>query len=66
MRGGEIIGPLSDVEVLAIDELGKGRGSPFEMETLVRSLVVRVTELELGSADAWRCLGRALQAAEQR
>ncbi len=32
--GGEIIGPLSDVEVLAIDELGKGRGSPFEMETL--------------------------------
>jgi DNA replication protein DnaC len=32
--GGEIIGPLSDVEVLAIDELGKGRGSPFELETL--------------------------------
>ncbi len=32
--GGEIIGPLSRVEVLAIDELGKGRGSPFEMETL--------------------------------
>ncbi|NPC71943.1 DNA replication protein [Corallococcus sp. AB004] len=32
--GGEIIGPLSEVEVLAIDELGKGRGSPFEMETL--------------------------------
>ncbi len=32
--GGEIIGPLSDVEVLAIDELGKGRGSQFEMETL--------------------------------
>lgn len=32
--GGEIIGPLADVEVLAIDELGKGRGSQFEMETL--------------------------------
>jgi DNA replication protein DnaC len=32
--GGEIIGPLSKVEVLAIDELGKGRGSPFELETL--------------------------------
>lgn len=32
--GGEIIGPLSEVEVLAIDELGKGRGSPFELETL--------------------------------
>lgn len=32
--GGEIIGPLSEVQVLAIDELGKGRGSPFELETL--------------------------------
>jgi DNA replication protein DnaC len=32
--GGEIIGPLSEVEVLSIDELGKGRGSPFELETL--------------------------------
>lgn len=32
--GGEIIGPLSDVAVLAIDEMGKGRGSQFEMETL--------------------------------
>ncbi|MBL8957802.1 MAG: ATP-binding protein [Myxococcaceae bacterium] len=32
--GGEIIKPLSEVELLAIDELGKGRGSPFEMETL--------------------------------
>jgi DNA replication protein DnaC len=32
--GGEIIGPLSEIEVLAIDELGKGRGSPFELETL--------------------------------
>lgn len=32
--GGEIIGPLSEIDVLAIDELGKGRGSPFEMETL--------------------------------
>jgi DNA replication protein DnaC len=32
--GGEIIQPLSRVEVLAIDELGKGRGSPFELETL--------------------------------
>jgi DNA replication protein DnaC len=32
--GGEIIRPLSEVEVLAIDELGKGRGSPFELETL--------------------------------
>jgi DNA replication protein DnaC len=32
--GGEIIGPLSQIEVLAIDELGKGRGSQFELETL--------------------------------
>ncbi|HZH15513.1 MAG TPA: ATP-binding protein [Archangium sp.] len=32
--GGEIISPLSEVEVLAIDELGKGRGSQFEMDTL--------------------------------
>jgi DNA replication protein DnaC len=32
--GGEIIGPLSQVDVLAIDELGKGRGSAFELETL--------------------------------
>src|SRR5262249_39818384 len=32
--GGEIIGPLSEIEILAIDELGKGRGSPFELETL--------------------------------
>ena len=28
------IGPLSEVEVLAIDELGKGRGSVFEEEVL--------------------------------
>ena len=32
--GGEIIGPLSRIDVLAIDELGKGRGSPFELDTL--------------------------------
>jgi DNA replication protein DnaC len=32
--GGEIIGPLSRLDVLAIDELGKGRGSTFELETL--------------------------------
>ncbi|HYX92913.1 MAG TPA: ATP-binding protein [Myxococcaceae bacterium] len=32
--GGEIIGPLSEVDVLAIDELGKGRGSQFELETM--------------------------------
>jgi DNA replication protein DnaC len=32
--GGEIIGPMSEVEVLAIDELGNGRGSQFELETL--------------------------------
>ncbi len=32
--GGEIIGPLSQIDVLAIDELGKGRGSTFELETL--------------------------------
>jgi DNA replication protein DnaC len=32
--GGEIIGPLSQLDVLAIDELGKGRGSAFELETL--------------------------------
>ena len=32
--GGEIIGPLADVDLLAIDELGRGRGSAFELETL--------------------------------
>lgn len=32
--GGEIIEPLSALDVLAIDELGKGRGSQFELETL--------------------------------
>src|SRR4051812_35351846 len=32
--GGEIIGPLTEVEVLAIDELGKGRGTPFEQDTM--------------------------------
>lgn len=32
--GGEIIGPLSQVDLLAIDELGKGRGSQFELDTL--------------------------------
>lgn len=32
--GGEIISPLSEVEVLAIDELGKGRCSQFELETM--------------------------------
>jgi len=32
--GGEIIGPMAEVEVLAIDELGNGRGSQFELETL--------------------------------
>jgi DNA replication protein DnaC len=32
--GGEIIQPLSHLDVLAIDELGKGRGSAFELETL--------------------------------
>lgn len=32
--GGEIIGPLAEVEVLAIDELGRGRGSQFELDTL--------------------------------
>lgn len=32
--GGEIIQPLSQVDVLAIDELGKGRGSAFELDTL--------------------------------
>lgn len=32
--GGEIIGPLAQLHVLAIDELGKGRGTPFELDTL--------------------------------
>lgn len=32
--GGEIIGPLSEIPVLAIDELGKGRMSAFELETM--------------------------------
>ena len=32
--GGEIIQPLSQLDVLALDELGKGRGSAFELETL--------------------------------
>ncbi|MBI5545813.1 MAG: ATP-binding protein [Deltaproteobacteria bacterium] len=32
--GLEAIAPLVDVEVLAIDEIGKGRGSGFELDTL--------------------------------
>lgn len=32
--GGEIIARLVDADVLAIDELGRGRGSAFELETL--------------------------------
>ncbi len=32
--GGEIIQPLAQVEVLAIDELARGRGSAFELDTL--------------------------------
>jgi len=32
--GGEIINPLALAPLLAIDELGKGRLSPFELETL--------------------------------
>jgi len=32
--GGEIIARLVDADVLAIDELGRGRGSSFELETL--------------------------------
>src|SRR4029078_5403858 len=32
--GGEIIARLVDSDVLALDELGGGRGSPFELETL--------------------------------
>ncbi len=32
--GADVILPLTTVPVLAIDELGKGRGSTFEMETL--------------------------------
>lgn len=38
--GGEIIQPLSEVEVLGVDELGKGRGSAFELDTL-EELVAR-------------------------
>ncbi len=30
----DAIAPLVDLDVLAIDEIGKGRGSPFEMDTL--------------------------------
>ncbi len=32
--GLDAILPLVEVDVLAVDELGKGRGSPFEMDTL--------------------------------
>lgn len=32
--GGDIIEPLAEIDLLALDEVGKGRGSPFEMETL--------------------------------
>lgn len=32
--GGEVIGPLAEVDLLAIDELGRGRGSPFELDTI--------------------------------
>ncbi|MCI0572014.1 MAG: ATP-binding protein [Myxococcaceae bacterium] len=45
--GGEIIGPLSEVDVLAIDELGKGRGSQFEMETLDELIARRYNAAKL-------------------
>lgn len=32
--GGEIIGPLAEIDLLAIDELGRGRGSNFELDTI--------------------------------
>lgn len=32
--GGEIVGPLAEVQVLAIDEIGKGRGTEFELHTM--------------------------------
>ncbi len=32
--GLDVIQPLVDAEILAIDELGKGKGSPFELDTL--------------------------------
>ena len=33
-RGGETIEPLAEVDLLAIDELGTGRGNDFEIETI--------------------------------
>jgi len=42
--GGEIINPLANAELLAIDELGKGRLSPFELETLDELISRRYNE----------------------
>ncbi|MCL2178761.1 MAG: ATP-binding protein [Proteobacteria bacterium] len=42
--GGEIINPLANADLLAIDELGKGRLSPFELETLDELISRRYNE----------------------
>jgi len=42
--GGEIINPLANAQLLAIDELGKGRLSPFELETLDELISRRYNE----------------------
>jgi len=42
--GGEIINPLANIPLLAIDELGKGRLSPFELETLDELISRRYNE----------------------
>ena len=42
--GGEIINPLAHAPLLAIDELGKGRLSPFELETLDELISRRYNE----------------------
>lgn len=45
--GGEIIQPLCQLDVLAIDELGKGRGSTFELETLDELIARRYNSSKL-------------------
>ncbi len=73
--GGEIIGPLSQIDLLAIDELGKGRGSPFELETLDELIARRynagkvtlfATNYSLRPPEETRANGNYINTAEQK
>lgn len=60
--GGDIIQPLAELELLAIDELGKGRGTPFEMDTLDELIARRYN----GGKVTLFATNYSLKAAEER